>query len=376
MQPSGSDNRGQKRPRNQARADSESKTKTLKHFNGMVWSVSFSPVLGDNRVVTGSVDGIVRIWDANTGELHKELEGHNYNARSVAFSPNGKRVVSGSYDKTARIWDVDKESPNYMLRSGTCLRELKAHDRVSSVSFSRDGKRVICSTGNTLQIWNSETGAFEREFDFKDAYFKVDGSSSRVVTKTRSPTRTMTYFGYLAHANNRVRILDVNTGTRQPELGTSDDRHTDWVSSISFSRDGTRMVSGSHDRTIRIWNVVTRKLIHKLKNRSGPIQSVSFSWDGTRVASGDWFGTIKIWDAETGKILQVLKGHTGNITSLSFSPDGKRVASGSDDGIRIWEGDRLALMKNTLDALNIRPIQLIEEIVAYDGEDYAEIMRM
>ena len=103
---------------------------------------------------------------------------------------------------------------------------------------------------------------------------------------------------------------------------------------------------------------------------------MAFSRDGTRVVSGSSDNTVRIWDAETGQQQQELKGHSEPVFSVSFSRDGKRVVSGGGDGIRIWEGDRLALMTNTLEALNIRPIQLIEEIVAYDGEDFVEILRM
>ena len=66
------------------------------------WSVAFSP--NGERVASGSSDHTVRIWDAATGQLQRELKGHSNIVWSVAFSPNGKRVASGSSDKTVQIW--------------------------------------------------------------------------------------------------------------------------------------------------------------------------------------------------------------------------------------------------------------------------------
>jgi WD40 repeat protein len=70
----------------------------------VVWSVAFSP--GGNRIVSGSHDKSVRMWDAKTGKQLKEMQGHTAGIWSVAFSPNGDRIVSGSSDKSVRVWDA------------------------------------------------------------------------------------------------------------------------------------------------------------------------------------------------------------------------------------------------------------------------------
>jgi WD40 repeat protein len=116
--------------------------------------------------------------------------------------------------------------------------------------------------------------------------------------------------------------------------------HTDSVWSVAFSPDGTRIISGSLDKTIRIWDVKTgEEVIEPLKGHTDSVLSVAFSPDGTRVISGSLDKTIRIWDVKTGEeVVEPLKGHTSYVFSAAFSPDGTRIVSGSDDkAIRIWD---------------------------------------
>jgi WD40 repeat protein len=102
--------------------------------------------------------------------------------------------------------------------------------------------------------------------------------------------------------------------------------------------DGTRIVSGSRDRSVRIWDALTGKEIQKLDGHTGPVSSVAFSPDGTRVVSGSDDESVRIWGASTGKEIQKLDGHTNWVMSVAFSPDGTRVISGSEDqSKRIWD---------------------------------------
>ncbi|OQE36829.1 hypothetical protein PENCOP_c011G07986 [Penicillium coprophilum] len=125
--------------------------------------------------------------------------------------------------------------------------------------------------------------------------------------------------------------------------------HSDWVTSVAFSPDGKLVASGSHDRTIKIWNTLTGALHKKLEGHFTGINFVAFSPDGKLVASGSSDRTIKLWSSITGSIHKTLEGHSSWVTSLAFPPDGKLVASGSNDGtIKIWNTLTGALHK-TLD---------------------------
>ena len=114
--------------------------------------------------------------------------------------------------------------------------------------------------------------------------------------------------------------------------------HTGPVTSVSFSPDGTRIVTGSADQTAKVWDARTGTALLELKGHTGAVTSVSFSPDGTRIVTGSEDQTAKVWDARTGTPLLDLKGHTDGVTSVSFSPDGTRIVTGSrDQTAKVWD---------------------------------------
>ncbi|KIK35353.1 hypothetical protein CY34DRAFT_587273, partial [Suillus luteus UH-Slu-Lm8-n1] len=134
-----------------------------------------------------------------------------------------------------------------------------------------------------------------------------------------------------------VRLWDVGTG--QP-VGEPLRGHTHSVTSVSFSPDGTRIVTGSWDNTVRLWDAGTGQPVGEpLRGHTSPVTSVSFSLDGTRIVTGSWDNTVRLWDAGTRKpVGEPLRGHTHSVTSVSFSPDGTRIVTGSSDRtVRLWD---------------------------------------
>jgi WD40 repeat protein len=132
-----------------------------------------------------------------------------------------------------------------------------------------------------------------------------------------------------------VELRDIRRARRPNKVLA---RHDGAVWSASFSPDGSRIVSGSSDKTVRIWDAVTGDAIRTLEGHTNSVWSASFSSDGSRIVSGSDDKTVRIWDAVTGDAIRTLEGHTNSVLSASFSPDGSRIVSGSDDKtVRIWD---------------------------------------
>ena len=113
--------------------------------------------------------------------------------------------------------------------------------------------------------------------------------------------------------------------------------HSDSVNSIAFSPDGHFVLSGSSDKTIKLWNTKTGKLIQTIESHSGLIESGALSPDGHYILSGSYNGTIELWNLKTGVLIHSMHGHTKSVKSIAFSPDGSYAISGSKDKtLKLW----------------------------------------
>ena len=291
---------------------------------GPVHTVSFSP--NSKKIVSGSADGTVRIWDSRTGiSICAPLTGHMGSIYSVFFSPDGKKIVSGGDDKTIRIWDA---------QTGKQIGEpIIGHEAsVNSVSFSPDGKKIVSgSADRTIRIWDAQIGEPIRE--------PITGYMLAVKSVSFSPDGKKIVSG---HADRIIRIWDAQTGK---PIGKPITGHAFAVPSVSFSSDGKKLVSGSADGSIRIWDAQTGEQIGTSIKVKSTVNSVSFSPDSKKIVSGSSDGTIRIWDTKTGEqIGEPLIGDLFFVYSAMFSSDGKKIVSGGCDGvIRIWDSENFKI---------------------------------
>ncbi|KAG9086693.1 hypothetical protein FS749_003446 [Ceratobasidium sp. UAMH 11750] len=289
------------------------------HTGGVV-SVAFSP---DNAwVASGSNDYSVRIWDSQTGRMSAgPLKSDESCVTSVAFSPCENRVVSGSLDNSVRVWDI---------RSGELVAgPFKPHtNSIKSLAFSPQGVCVASGSDDcTVRVWDS------RNESVVAGPFQAHGKPINSVAF--SPDGALVASGANDHS---ICIWDAKRNGAVPKMAFNG--HTDQVTSVSFSPNGAYVVSGSGDRTVRVWSLLTRDLAAgPFKGHTDTVTSVAFAPDGICVVSGSHDKTIRIWDLRsTSTPVASLDGHTDRVCSVAFSPDGNRFISCSHDStIRIWD---------------------------------------
>jgi WD40 repeat protein/serine/threonine protein kinase len=288
---------------------------------GPVGSVDFNT--DGSRIVSGGADGMVRIWDAVSRQELITLKGHSGPVGSVAFSPDGKQVVSGSVDRTVKIWDT---------ASGRGELTLKG-DFGTSFAISPDGKRIVIEDKRGApKIWDASNG--------RDVLVLKGNWPWHCVSIAFSPNGKRIA---VAGADNPVRVCDAMTGH---VLLTLNDR----ASSVAFSPDGKQIISASRYRSMKVWDATSGRELLTLKVNWGRAKRIVLSPDAKRIAS---FGNdVRIWNAKSGQELLTITGTLDSVMCVAFSPDGKRLVSGSADGtLTVWDvtnGQKLLRLKGHL----------------------------
>ena len=269
-------------------------------------TAAFSP--NGNYLLAGSWDGDIVVLELETG---RKISAFKHAAMSsVAFSPDGEHVLSGSYDGTMKLWSIS---------TGV---EVEANERssygISSVAFSPDGNSILSGDqGGVLQI---------RDVQSTDLIMtcKDDQESSSVFSVVFSPEGTR---ALAVNSAGNVMIWDVRTGNKIRQFSTGVILNGP---SVAFSRDGKYVIlPGRPPNTIHLWNLETGEELRTFAGHTGTVDAVTFSSDGSFVLSGGSDKSIRLWDVATGQERKTFPGLTRYATAVAYSPAGNTLLSAS-----------------------------------------------
>jgi WD40 repeat protein len=287
---------------------------TLAAHEGGVLSVAWSS--DGRRLASGGFDGVVRIWEASTGENIASLIADHADVNSVAWSPDGRQVAAGYSGGNIRLWDAETDEIIATLTGHTAT--------VRAVAYSPDGRRLAsASFDTTVRVWDAKTG---------ENLFTLTKHPFEVYAVAWSPDGRRLASGGTPGTDIGTWLWDVSTGKTVVELGNPAQ-----ITSIAWSPDGQQLALAVANGDIQLWDVARTENTATLTGHKAVVWSVSWSPDGQWLASASEDGTIRLWDAETADNVATLTGHTGIVRSVAWSPDGQQLASASDDGtLRLW----------------------------------------
>ena len=276
------------------------------------------------------------LWDVNTGEKIKELDGVMASGRNLVFSPQGHCFRLGctpdpEYD-TIELWDEEKRA------------SFTHSAHVDTVAMSPDG--MCLATGGrdkTVKLWHVETqqcfqtlsGHIGRILSLvfsPDGTLLVSGGGDNWEMRKNADGTTSSFSDGDSPVDRTAKVWEVATGENIATLENSG-----MVRGVAFSPDGKCLATGT-TKTVTLWCTKTWQPIATLDTVS--FESLAFSPDGSRLVTGGTWPEqrIQIWDVETRELIVELSGHKSDVESFAFSPDSRLLASGGFDGvIYLWD---------------------------------------
>ncbi len=314
--------------------------------------------LDETKVLTTGRDGSVKLWDTLSGEFIRLFD-VPLDSLSATVSPNGHQILTKHMDNL-KLWD---------RASGNLIHTFRGHTnsfQFWDAVFSPDGTKILSVSYKSAQLWDVDSGNFILNFE---------GLTNWVREGVISPDGSKAIFG---QCGGGYVLADVSTG----EVIKKNHDHVYTVNTLAFSPDGTKFLTGSDDKTAKLWNANTYELLHTFEHGSR-VQSVVFSpddtkiltttanaailWDiitkeeiysfyldksdsfntaydavfsidGSKIVIGNDDGILHIWDISKKSLLNLYVGHTNGISSIQFLPDGETFLSNSYDGTsRLWK---------------------------------------
>ena len=266
------------------------------------------------RVVSGSSDATLRIWDLASGRSRAVIEGANLGAHAVAVAPDGSKLAVGCKDGVVR---------EFSTADGSLVRERTGHlGYVRSVAYAPDGRQLVSSADDgRIRLWTADS---DQEAQNLDEHLggvlavAVSADGERILSGGRDGT---------------VRLWDLRTAQRLRTFTG----HRGWVETVCFEPDGRHAFSSGRDGRILKWDLDSGEIQAEFVH-GGWVQAIACAPDGKTLCAGGQDYVVSCWDIERGERLATFRGHRSHVLGLAIAPDGRHVVSASaDTTLLVWE---------------------------------------
>lgn len=304
-----------------------------------------------DRILTGSDDTNINVYDTKTGALSATLEGHEGGVWALEY--HGNTLVSGSTDRSVRVWDIERARCTQVFHGHTSTVRCLQIVLPTEVGRDADGrvemmpKSPLIITGSrdsTLRVWTlpkpgdpayHPTGPPADDADCP--YFvRTLAGHSHSVRALAAHGDTLVSGSY----DFTVKVWKISTGQVMHTLSG----HSLKVYTVVLDPKRNRCISGALDHTVKIWSLDDGSLLHNLDGHTSLVGLLALQNDNLVSAAAD--STLRIWDPEHGHCKYKLSAHTGAITC--FQHDGQKVISGSDRTLKMWDVGTGACVRDLL----------------------------
>ena len=296
----------------------------LKSHTAAVNAVSFFD--NDQKFVAAGDDCCLSGWNVDERRCIFKLKGHEAPVKACAASQTSSKIVSGSWDRTVRIWDGSTTN---------CLWTLQHEALVLGVSFSEESSLItVCCDDKLTKVWDMRTfnnvitlSGHENSVTCcaQNNFTLATGSLDKTVrlSDMRSGNTLLSLTGHTSAVSavdissdgyklcsgswdKTVRVWDVHAGTYRTQGPRVMYEHEGCVSSCKFVEDNQKIVSAGFDKTVIIWDALATKKRHQIRAHSSWINDIAMTADGKWLLSCSKDRTIRMWNVENADKMPVV----------------------------------------------------------------------